>query len=143
MTAEPTIASLRAAAAGCTACPLYQDATQTVFGEGPEGARVILVGEQPGDTEDPAGHPFVGPAGKLRCLAEVRIDRSRTYLTNVVKHFKWVPRGPRRIRSKPGAVEIGACFPWLDAEIAAVTPRIIVALGARRRRRRCSEKRSA
>jgi len=132
MNAEPTIATLRAAAAGCTACRLYQDATQTVFGEGPEGARVMLIGEQPGDAEDLAGHPFVGPAGKLldRCLAEAGIDRSRTYVTNVVKHFKWVPRGPRRIHSKPGAMEIEACFPWLEAEIAAVAPRIIVALGA-------------
>jgi uracil-DNA glycosylase len=132
MTAEPTIAGLRAAAAGCTACPLYRDATQTVFGEGPERALVMLVGEQPGDAEDIAGHPFVGPAGKLldRCLAEAGIDRSRTYITNVVKHFKWVPRGTRRIHSKPGAVEIEACFPWLEAEIAVVRPHIIVALGA-------------
>ncbi len=129
---EPTIAGLREAAAGCTACPLHRNATQTVFGEGPEGAVVMLVGEQPGDAEDIAGHPFVGPAGKLldRCLAEAGIDRSRTYITNVVKHFKWVPRGTRRIHSKPGAVEIEACFPWLEAEIAAVAPRIIVALGA-------------
>jgi uracil-DNA glycosylase len=132
VTAEPTIAGLRAAAAGCTGCSLYRTATQTVFGEGPEGALVMLVGEQPGDAEDVAGHPFVGPAGKLldRCLAEAGIDRSRTYVTNVVKHFKWVPRGPRRIHSKPGAVEIEACFPWLEAEIAAVKPQIIVALGA-------------
>jgi len=92
----------------------------------------MLVGEQPGDVEDRAGHPFVGPAGKLldRCLVEARIHRSRTYVTNVVKHFKWVPRGPRRIHSKPGSVEIEACFPWLEAEIAAVKPRVIVALGA-------------
>jgi uracil-DNA glycosylase len=132
MTAEPTIAGLRAAAAGCPACPLYRDATQTVFGEGPERALVMLVGEQPGDAEDIAGHPFVGPAGKLldRSLAEAGIDRSRTYITNVVKHFKWVPRGTRRIHSKPGAVEIEACFPWLEAEIAVVRPHIIVALGA-------------
>ena len=132
MTAEPTIAGLRAAAARCTACPLYRNATQTVFGEGPERALVMLVGEQPGDAEDIAGHPFVGPAGKLldRCLAEAGIDRSRTYITNVVKHFKWVPRGTRRIHSKPGAVEIEACFPWLEAEITVVRPHIIVALGA-------------
>ena len=92
----------------------------------------MLIGEQPGDAEDLAGHPFVGPAGKLldRCLAEAGIDRARTYITNVVKHFKWVPRGPRRIHSKPGALEIEACFPWLEAEIAAIAPRIIVALGA-------------
>ena len=129
---EPTIAGLRQAAAECTACPLYRNATQTVFGEGPERAVVMLVGEQPGDAEDIAGHPFVGPAGKLldRCLAEAGIDRSRTYVTNAVKHFKWVPRGTRRIHSKPSAVEIEACFPWLEAEIAAVAPRVIVALGA-------------
>jgi uracil-DNA glycosylase len=129
---ETTIAGLRAAAAGCTACSLYRNATQTVFGEGPEKAVVMLVGEQPGDAEDIAGHPFVGPAGKLldRCLSEAGIDRSRTYVTNVVKHFKWVPRGTRRIHGKPSTVEIEACFPWLEAEIALVSPRIIVALGA-------------
>jgi uracil-DNA glycosylase len=127
-----TIADLHAAATRCTACALYRDATQTVFGEGPEGAIVMLIGEQPGDAEDLAGHPFVGPAGKLlnRCLAEAGIDRARTYVTNVVKHFKWVLRGTRRIHSKPGSLEIEACFPWLEAEIAAVKPRIIVALGA-------------
>lgn len=130
--AEPTIAALREAAAACTACHLYRNATQTVFGEGPEAATVMLVGEQPGDVEDRAGHPFVGPAGKLldRCLIEAGIDRGRTYVTNVVKHFKWVPRGPRRIHSKPGSVEIEACFPWLEAEIAVVKPRAVVALGA-------------
>jgi uracil-DNA glycosylase len=129
---QPTLAALRKAAARCTGCHLYRNATQTVFGEGPEGARVMLVGEQPGDAEDLAGHPFVGPAGKLldRCLVEVGIDRKQTYVTNIVKHFKWVPRGPRRIHSKPGAVEIEACFPWLMAEISAVNPRIVVALGA-------------
>lgn len=130
--AEPTIAALREAAAGCTACHLHRDATQTVFGEGPEAATAMLVGEQPGDAEDRAGHPFVGPAGKLldRCLVEAGIDRGRAYVTNVVKHFKWVPRGPRRIHSKPGSVEIEACFPWLEAEISVVKPRAIVALGA-------------
>jgi uracil-DNA glycosylase len=129
---EQTIAALQAAAATCTACDLYRNATQTVFGEGPEGAQVMLVGEQPGDAEDRAGHPFVGPAGKLldRCLIKAGIDRSRTYVTNVVKHFKWVPRGPRRIHSKPGSVEIEACFPWLEAEIEMVRPRALVALGA-------------
>ena len=127
-----TVAELRAAAADCTACALYRTATQTVFGEGPEEALIMLIGEQPGDAEDLAGHPFVGPAGKLldRCLAEAGINRARTYVTNVVKHFKWVPRGTRRIHSKPGSVEIEACFPWLEAEIAAVRPQIIVALGA-------------
>lgn len=129
---QPTLAALREAAARCTGCHLYRNATQTVFGEGPEGARVMLVGEQPGDAEDLAGHPFVGPAGKLldRCLVEAGIDREQTYVTNIVKHFKWVPRGPRRIHSKPGAVEIEACFPWIEAEISAVKPRIVVALGA-------------
>jgi uracil-DNA glycosylase len=129
---QPTVAALREAAAGCTACHLYRKATQTVLGEGPEGARVMLIGEQPGDAEDLAGHPFVGPAGRLldRCLVEAGIDRKQTYVTNVVKHFKWVPRGPRRIHSKPSSVEIEACFPWLEAEIRAVKPRIVMALGA-------------
>ncbi len=129
---QPTVAALRDAATECTACHLYRNATQTVFGEGPERARIMLVGEQPGDAEDLAGHPFVGPAGKLldRCLVEAGIDRRQTYVTNVVKHFKWVPRGPRRIHSKPGAVEIEACFPWLEAEISVVKPQIVVALGA-------------
>jgi uracil-DNA glycosylase len=129
---QPTVDALRAAAARCTGCDLYKNATQTVFGEGPERARIVLVGEQPGDAEDLAGHPFVGPAGKLldRCLVEAGIDRKQTYVTNVVKHFKWVPRGPRRIHSKPGAVEIEACFPWLEAEISVVKPQVVVALGA-------------
>ena len=130
--ADATTEELRAAAAGCTACPLYQNATQTVFGEGPSAARIMLVGEQPGDSEDIAGHPFVGPAGKLlyRCLAEAGIDRTRIWVTNIVKHFKWVPRGIRRIHSKPGALEIAACLPWLEAEIRAVAPLVVVALGA-------------
>jgi len=129
---EPSVEQLREAAAECTACPLYRNATQTVFGEGPEHARVMFVGEQPGDSEDLAGHPFVGPAGKLldRCMKEAGIDRARAYVTNAVKHFKWVPRGPRRIHSKPSSMEIAACFPWLEAEIAAVKPRVVVALGA-------------
>jgi uracil-DNA glycosylase family protein len=129
---EPTLAALREAATGCTACHLHRNATRTVFGEGPEGARAMLIGEQPGDAEDLAGHPFVGPAGRLldRCLVEAGIDRKQTYVTNVVKHFKWVPRGPRRIHSKPSSVEIEACFPWLEAEIGVVKPRIVVALGA-------------
>ena len=126
------VEGLREAAAGCTACPLYKNATQTVFGEGPERAEIMLVGEQPGNDEDLAGHPFVGPAGKMldRCMAEAGIDRRRAYVTNAVKHFKWVPRGTRRIHSKPGTMEIAACFPWLEAEIAAVKPKIVVALGA-------------
>ena len=129
---EPKLEELRDAAAECTACPLYRNATQTVFGEGPEQARVMFVGEQPGDSEDLAGHPFVGPAGKLldRCMKEAGIDRSRAYVTNAVKHFKFVPRGTRRIHSKPSSMEIAACFPWLEAEIAALKPRVIVALGA-------------
>ncbi len=129
---EPTLGALREAATGCTACHLYRNATRTVFGEGPEGARAMLIGEQPGDAEDLAGHPLVGPAGRLldRCLVEAGIDRKQTYVTNVVKHFKWVPRGPRRIHSRPSSVEIEACFPWLEAEIGVVKPRIVVALGA-------------
>src|SRR5437763_9394288 len=129
---DPTLDRLREAAAECTACPLYQNATQTVFGEGPERALVVFVGEQPGDSEDLAGHPFVGPAGKLldRCLEAAGVDRSRAYVTNAVKHFKWVPRGTRRIHSKPNSMEIAACFPWLEAEIAAVKPKVVVALGA-------------
>ena len=129
---EPKLEELRDAAAECTACPLYRNATQTVFGEGPEQARVMFVGEQPGDSEDLAGHPFVGPAGKLldRCMKEAGIDRSRAYVTNAVKHFKFVPRGTRRIHSKPSSMEIAACFPWLEAEIAALKPRVIVVLGA-------------
>jgi uracil-DNA glycosylase len=129
---EPSIPALREAAAHCTNCHLYQNATRTVFGEGPEQARIMLVGEQPGDAEDLAGHPFVGPAGKLldRCLAEAGIDRAQTYVTNVVKHFKWVPRGPRRIHSKPVAAEIEACFPWLEAEISTVRPKVVIALEA-------------
>ena len=129
---QPDPARLREAAAACTACPLYRNATQTVFGEGPERARIMFVGEQPGDAEDLAGHPFVGPAGKLldRCTEAAGIERSRTYITNAVKHFKWVPRGARRIHSKPNAIEVAACFPWLDAELAVFAPRVLVALGA-------------
>ena len=129
---QPTVDALRDAAARCTGCDLYKNATQTVFGEGPARARIMLVGEQPGDAEDLADHPFVGPAGRLldRCLVEAGIDRKQTYVTNVVKHFKWVPRGPRRIHSKPGAVEIEASFAWLEAEISVVKPQIVVALGA-------------
>ncbi len=129
---HPTLAALRSAAAHCTACPLYARATQTVFGEGPEGAALMLVGETPGDQEDRVGRPFVGPAGQLldRCLGKVGIDRSAAYVTNVVKHFKWTPRGKRRIHSKPNALEIRACKPWLEAEIAAIKPKVLVCLGA-------------
>ncbi|HEX3952575.1 MAG TPA: UdgX family uracil-DNA binding protein [Stellaceae bacterium] len=129
---HPTLERLRDAAEDCTACPLYKNATQTVFGEGKARATIMFVGEQPGNSEDLTGHPFVGPAGKLldRCLEEAGIDRGQTYVTNVVKHFKFVPRGTRRIHSKPGSMEIVACFPWLEAELAAVKPHIVVALGA-------------
>ena len=116
----------------CRRCSLWERATQGVPGEGPRKARLMLVGEQPGDAEDRAGHPFVGPAGKLldRALEDAGIDRTTVYVTNVVKHFKWEPRGKRRIHKKPNAAEIGACRPWLDTEIELVKPRAIVCLGA-------------
>lgn len=129
---ERDLRTLRSAASGCTACPLHLSGTQTVFGDGPADAVLMLVGEQPGDAEDVAGEPFVGPAGKLldRCLEAAGIDRRRVYVTNVVKHFKWVPRGKRRIHGKPNAREIRACLPWLEAEMEAVRPRVVVCLGA-------------
>jgi uracil-DNA glycosylase len=129
---RPTLSKVREAAKNCRACDLYQRGTQTVFGEGSAKARLMFVGEQPGDAEDLAGHPFVGPAGKLldRALVEAGIDRRTVYVTNVVKHFKWEPRGKRRIHKKPNAAEIAACRPWLDTEIALVKPRAIVCLGA-------------
>jgi len=129
---DPTLPKLREAAAGCRACDLWKRGTQTVFGEGARRARVMFVGEQPGNDEDLAGRPFVGPAGKLldRALEEAGIDRGQTYLTNVVKHFKWEPRGKRRIHAKPDAVEITACLPWLQAEIAVVQPDAVVCLGS-------------
>src|SRR5437667_12481322 len=129
---RPTIASVRDAAKDCQACDLYKRGTQTVFGEGARKAALMLVGEQPGDQEDLSGHPFVGPAGKLldRALVEAGIDRTTVYVTNVVKHFKWEPRGKRRIHKKPNAAEIAACRPWLDTEIELVRPRAIVCLGA-------------
>ena len=122
---------LREAASRCTACPLYRNATQTVFGEGPPKARIVLIGEQPGDQEDVAGYPFVGPAGKLldQALVDAGIDRSEVYVTNAVKHFKWEPAGKRRLHKKPSAREIAACRPWLEAELGAVTPEIIICLG--------------
>lgn len=127
-----TLRTLTIASRTCKACHLWRDATQTVFGEGRAEARVMFVGEQPGNEEDLAGHPFVGPAGRLLndALAQAGIDRRHAYVTNVVKHFKWEPRGKRRIHKKPGASEMAACRPWLDAEIAAVRPRAIVCLGA-------------
>jgi uracil-DNA glycosylase len=124
--------SLRSAAADCRACDLWQRATQTVFGEGARGADVVFVGEQPGDREDVEGHPFVGPAGKLleRAIAEAGLDRDRIYITNTVKHFKWEPRGKKRIHQKPNAGEIRACRPWLEAELAVLRPLAVVCLGA-------------
>ena len=127
-----TLAQAEKAAEGCRACELWKRATQTVFGRGPARARVILVGEQPGDREDRVGEPFVGPAGQLldRALAEAGIDRSTVYVTNVVKHFSWEERGKWRIHKKPKPHQIEACRPWLDAEIAAVKPDVLVCLGA-------------
>ena len=129
---RPTLPGVREIAAGCKACDLYKRGTQTVFGEGPPKAELMLVGEQPGDAEDLAGQPFVGPAGRLldTALEEAGIARSQVYVTNVVKHFKWEPRGKRRIHAKPNAAEIGACRPWLEVEIALVKPRVLVCLGA-------------
>ena len=129
---RPTLVSLRAAAAECKACDLWKRGTQTVFGEGARRAAAMLVGEQPGDEEDLSGRPFVGPAGRLldKALDEAGIERSRTYVTNVVKHFKWEPRGKRRIHAKPDALEIFACLPWLEAELAVVRPQLVVCLGA-------------
>jgi uracil-DNA glycosylase len=129
---NPTLSKLLKAAAGCKACPLWKTGTQTVFGEGPGDAELMFVGEQPGDREDIEGHPFVGPAGQLfdRALADAGLDRSRTYVTNAVKHFKWTPRGKRRIHQKPSWGEITACHPWLDAELAVIEPRVLVPMGA-------------
>jgi uracil-DNA glycosylase family protein len=123
---------LRGAAAKCRACPLWRTGTQTVFGEGGEHAALLVVGEQPGDREDIEGHPFVGPAGKLldKALEATGIPRDEVYITNAVKHFKWEPRGKRRLHKTPAQREIEACHPWLEAEIAAVEPRIILCLGA-------------
>lgn len=130
--AEPGLPALKAAAAGCTACPLHLRGTQTVFGEGPPDATMMLVGEQPGDFEDREGRPFVGPAGRLldKALADAGVDRSRAYVTNVVKHFKWAPRGKRRMHAKPSGMEIRACLPWLEAELAVVQPKVLVCLGS-------------
>src|SRR5687768_522123 len=129
---RPTLSALKAAAADCKACDLWKKGTQTVFGDGSRRANVLFIGEQPGNEEDLTGKPFVGPAGKLfdKALEDAGIDRKQTYVTNVVKHFKWEPRGKRRIHKKPNAVEIAACRPWLEAEVAVVKPEVIVALGA-------------
>ena len=127
-----TLTGLRGAAAGCRGCPLYEHATQTVFGDGPAKAPLMLVGEQPGNDEDQQGRAFVGPAGKLldRALEQAGIERGEAYVTNVVKHFKWVPSGRRRLHQKPNAREIGACLPWLEAELQLVRPEVLVCLGA-------------
>ena len=129
---NPTLRTARLAAAGCKGCDLWRRATQTVFGEGRAGASVVFVGEQPGDSEDIAGKPFVGPAGRVfdRALEAVGIARDRVYVTNVVKHFKWEPRGKRRIHAKPRISEIRACRPWLETELALLKPRALVCLGA-------------
>jgi DNA polymerase len=131
---KPTLPLLRAAAQKCRGCDLYQNATQAVFGEGPAHARVVLVGEQPGDQEDQKGHPFVGPAGQLldSALEQAGIDRAEVYVTNAVKHFKWAPAptGKRRIHAKPTAGEVRACRPWLEHELGLLKPRVVVILGA-------------
>ena len=130
--ARPTLATLRRQVQQCEGCDLYRFATQAVLGEGPGAARIMLVGEQPGNEEDKQGHPFVGPAGGVldRALADAKISRDEVYVTNVVKHFKFEERGKRRIHKKPGAVEVQACMPWLAAEMAMVKPRVVVCLGA-------------
>jgi uracil-DNA glycosylase len=127
-----TLSSLREAAATCRGCSLYRNATQTVFGEGPDTAEVVLVGEQPGDQEDRQGRPFVGPAGKMldRALADAGIDRRKVFITNVVKHFKFQPRGKRRIHKRPAAEEVRACAPWFRSELEVVKPKALVAMGA-------------
>lgn len=137
MTAEPpkgarTVEALAEAAASCHGCELWENATQTVFGEGREGSKMMLVGEQPGDQEDLQGEPFVGPAGRLldKALEEARIDRTKVYVTNAVKHFRWTRRGKRRLHEKPNAGQIRACKPWLEAELEVVRPSIVVLMGA-------------
>ncbi len=128
----PALEDVRREAVGCQACDLWRTGTQTVFGEGAVGAELMLVGEQPGDKEDLAGRPFVGPAGRVldQGLEEAGIDRSKVYVTNAVKHFKWKAQGKRRLHQRPDAAEITACRPWLDAELEAVQPRMVVCLGA-------------
>ena len=127
-----TLAKVRDDAAGCRPCPLWKDATQTVFGEGPQNATIMLVGEQPGDKEDLAGKPFVGPAGQMldRALEEAGVDRSKAYVTNAVKHFKYVQRGKIRLHQKPNTMEIKACRQWYEREVSAIRPELVVALGA-------------
>jgi DNA polymerase len=130
--ATRSLTKLRAAAPACRGCDLYRDATQVVFGEGPQDARVVMVGEQPGDEEDRKGHPFVGPAGRLlnKAMQETGLDREKIYVTNAVKHFKFVERGKRRIHAKPSGIEISACRPWLEAELNTIEPELVVCLGA-------------
>lgn len=130
--ANPTLNQLRSIAAGCKACDLWKLGTQTVFGEGSARAHVMMVGEQPGDKEDLQGRPFVGPAGAVldKALAAAGINRNDVYVTNIVKHFKWEPRGKRRLHKKPNITEISACRPWLEAEIRVVKPQVVVLLGA-------------
>ena len=129
---SPSLKMLREQAAGCRACPLWKNATQTVFGEGPQHAQIVLVGEQPGDKEDLAGKPFVGPAGLMldRALAEAGIDRKKAYVTNAVKHFKFVPRGKIRLHQKPTTPEIKACRQWYERELISIKPDLVVAMGA-------------
>jgi DNA polymerase len=131
-TTSPSLKILRQQAADCRACPLWKNATQTVFGEGPQNAQIMLVGEQPGDKEDLAGKPFVGPAGLMldRALEEAGIDRKRTYVTNAVKHFKFVPRGKIRLHQKPTTPEIKACRQWYERELISIRPDLVVAMGA-------------
>lgn len=130
--ASRDLADLRAAAPNCRGCELYARATQVVFGEGPPDSRVVMVGEQPGDEEDRKGHPFVGPSGRLlsKAMHEAGLDREKIYVTNAVKHFKFVERGKRRIHAKPSGIEISACRPWLEAELTALEPELVVCLGA-------------
>jgi uracil-DNA glycosylase family protein len=130
--ATRTLPVLRETAKSCKGCDLYKNATQTVFGEGPEAASIVLIGEQPGDMEDRNGHPFVGPAGRIldKALAEARISREKVYVTNAVKHFKWTPQGKRRKHQKPLMSEVVACKPWLESEIEALRPKIVVCMGS-------------
>jgi len=130
--ATQNLAVVREAALACTACPLYRNATQTVFGEGPRRAEIVFIGEQPGDQEDREGRPFVGPAGKVldRALEAAGVDRGKCYVTNAVKHFKWEPRGKRRLHQKPNEIEVNACRPWWQAEVSLLKPQVLVCLGA-------------
>lgn len=129
---ERTLEAVREAARSCKGCDLYENATQTVFGEGPQRADVVLVGEQPGDQEDRQGHPFVGPAGRIldKALAEARIPRDQVYITNAVKHFKWIWRGKKRLHQKPAIRQVTACRPWLESEIEVLRPKVLVCMGA-------------